>query len=255
MKVGEFQKELGITSTGYSRFMAQNGPRKGLESDTFWAAAEFFKRRELAGVKMPRAPKKAKTASSDSGNAAAGPEAPTKAKASSKMGGAAKNEDDDADVSGIHLDGEDNDSVPVYDTCDDIRTKISRFMRETPSSNTNSAFIRLINSTLPTSSTKTPTSRQMPTFLNKKGPTSGADSPVFYASYVFFEKLRIKKNKPKSKKRVEMEETWTAKPSYEIGVGTVSRDGMPLKDMAKQRFWLAAGSSVSISQLGEVSIY
>jgi hypothetical protein len=33
-------------------------------------------------------------------------------------------------------------------------------------------------------------------------------SSVFYGAYVFFEKLRVKENKPKSKKRKEMEEVW-----------------------------------------------
>ncbi|KIW55753.1 hypothetical protein PV05_04482 [Exophiala xenobiotica] len=39
-----------------------NGADKGTSSDTYFAAAEFLKRRELAGVKMPRQ-KKAKTTS------------------------------------------------------------------------------------------------------------------------------------------------------------------------------------------------
>ncbi|WWC61501.1 uncharacterized protein I303_104085 [Kwoniella dejecticola CBS 10117] len=47
--------------------------------------------------------------------------------------------------------------------------------------------------------------KQIKDFLEKSGPTSGCTSKVFYGSYVYFEKLRIKHNKPKSNKRLEME--------------------------------------------------
>ncbi len=60
MKVGEFQDKLGVSGNSYRNFLGQNGNTKGMESDTYYAASEFFKKRELAGVKMPR--KKAKTA-------------------------------------------------------------------------------------------------------------------------------------------------------------------------------------------------
>ena len=32
------------------------------------------------------------------------------------------------DVSNIHLDGEEHDDVPVYDTCDEVRKKIKAFL-------------------------------------------------------------------------------------------------------------------------------
>lgn len=43
---------------------------------------------------------------------------------------------------------------------------------------------------------------------SKRGPTAGAESKVFYGAYVYFEKLRIKEAKAKSKKREEMEKVW-----------------------------------------------
>ena len=63
MKVGEFQSKLGVSSKGYNDFMKQSGPMKGTGSDTYYAAFEFFKKRELVGVKMPR--KKVKTDDND----------------------------------------------------------------------------------------------------------------------------------------------------------------------------------------------
>jgi hypothetical protein len=41
-----------------------------------------------------------------------------------------------------------------------------------------------------------------------KGPNSGNLSSVFYASYVFFEKIRIRDGKPKTAFREKMEDIW-----------------------------------------------
>lgn len=88
MKVGEFQKAINVTSNSYSRFMGQNGPDKGAGSDVYMSAWGFFKKRELRGIKTV-ANKKAKTV--DPGGKDAVPS-----------------------VEGIVLDGEMEDSVPVY---------------------------------------------------------------------------------------------------------------------------------------------
>lgn len=48
-------------------------------------------------------------------------------------------------------------------------------------------------------------SKQLTDFRNKKGPEAGNTSAVFYGSYVFFEKIRIKEGKEKTKKRLENE--------------------------------------------------
>jgi hypothetical protein len=53
-------------------------------------------------------------------------------------------------------------------------------------------------------------SNQMGRFLAKKGPTHGATTEVFYYSYVLLEKMRLKAGKPKSKKRLEMEQQWAS---------------------------------------------
>jgi hypothetical protein len=46
---------------------------------------------------------------------------------------------------------------------------------------------------------------QLNKFRDSKGPTIGNTSIVFYAAYVFFEKIRLKEDKKKSKHRLEME--------------------------------------------------
>nr|KAK5442227.1 hypothetical protein LTR18_006080 [Exophiala xenobiotica] len=187
MKVGEFQKKLDVSSTSYNRFMAMNGADKGTSSDTYFSAAEFFKRRELAGLKMPRQ-KKAKTTGDTPDTNKSGSTTTTPKK--SKKDEIAEVEKAN-DVSDITLPGEEDDSVPVFDTCDDIRTKIKRYMRETPHA-TGAGFVRTAARALPENSERRAAQHGLTKFLNAKGPSKGAESNVFYTAYVFFEKLRIK---------------------------------------------------------------
>ncbi|KAI0851207.1 hypothetical protein F5Y00DRAFT_230576 [Daldinia vernicosa] len=171
MKVGEFQKAIGVSSGAYQRFMNQSGTYKGKDCDTYPKAFAFFKKRELQGLK------------------AAPPKRPR------------KSESEALDVSNIKLDGEDTQSVPVYDTCDEVRKKIRAFLRKPDISQ--SAFCRAIAESFPSGKRIQP--RQLNCFLDKKGPMSGNTSSVFYGAYVFFEKLRMKEGRPKSEMRQEME--------------------------------------------------
>ncbi|KAK5274418.1 hypothetical protein LTR96_001019 [Exophiala xenobiotica] len=223
MKVGEFQKKLDVSSTSYNRFMAMNGADKGTSSDTYFSAAEFFKRRELAGLKMPRQ-KKAKTTGDSPDTNKSGSTTTTPKK--SKKDEIAEVEKAN-DVSDITLPGEEDDSVPVFDTCDDIRTKIKRYMRETPHA-TGAGFVRTAARALPENSERRAAQHGLTKFLNAKGPSKGAESNVFYTAYVFFEKLRIKQGKPKSKKREEMEKEW-------------GRQGMKLRDSSKVHILMGPG--------------
>jgi hypothetical protein len=56
--------------------------------------------------------------------------------------------------------------------------------------------------------------KSMDDFLKKKGPLDGSSSRCFYSAYVFFEKLRIKQGKPKSKFREEMEGIWVVEGGF-----------------------------------------
>lgn len=217
MKVGEFQSKIGVSSKGMSEFMGQSGPNKGIGSNTYYHAFEFFKKRELAGVKMPRKKQKVEERSQAAKD--------TSSKA---------NEKDKYDVSEVHLDGEDQESVPIFDTCEDIRKKINAHLRT--ASTTNAAFVRQIAETFP--SPPDMAGRHLTAFLGKKGPINGADSPIYYAAYVYFEKLRIKNKRPKGKKRQEMEEIWGRK-------GGVEKTKQP------QRLWLRADERWTVDQYGQ----
>lgn len=121
-----------------------------------------------------------------------------------------KKENELPNLLSIQLDGEATQSVPVYETCDMIRRKIDSYLRQTGLSN--AAFCRaLAEATLIRVS-----GTQLSSFRSKKGYDSGNTSNVFYACYVYFEKLRIKEGKPKSKDRLKMEELWAKEGGFNV---------------------------------------
>ncbi|KXH32062.1 calcineurin is a calcium-dependent [Colletotrichum salicis] len=109
------------------------------------------------------------------------------------------------DLSEIELPGDDDMSVAVWDTCDIVRTKIRAILKK--EGVTKAAFLRtIVKAAYPAGSDHKIAPNLLTNFMNKKGPASGNTSSVFYAVYVFFEKLRVRDGKPKTKKREEMEE-------------------------------------------------
>lgn len=135
------------------------------------SAHRYFEKREAQGIKMPPA-KKAK--SSDTAK---------------------------FDVSDMLLDGEVQQAVPVYDSCDEVRKKIQAHLREPGV--TQAGFGRQIAEAFHPA--KGIQGKQIADFLKKKGESHGAESGVYYASYVFFEKLRVKNGAKKSKHRKDAE--------------------------------------------------
>lgn len=115
--------------------------------------------------------------------------------------------------------GEDTDSVEVYDTCDEVRKKISAYLRKP---NTTAAqFCRDLLAQYHTDEKKPSRiqSTQLTKFRGYKGADTGNTSCVFYAAYVFFEKVRLAEGKPKSKHRLEMEDIWGGKGGFDISRG------------------------------------
>ena len=106
-----------------------------------------------------------------------------------------------ADLGHIHLPGEEEESVPIYDTCDDVRKKINDHLK-LPGI-TQAGFSRELSELMPSNKVQP---KHFKKFLAFKGPRGGGHSPVFYAGYVYFEKLRISQGKKKSAKREKLEE-------------------------------------------------
>lgn len=161
---------------------------KGAESLSYGNAWEFFKKRELAGVK---APKKAKAATTGSGSGSGATQTP--------------------DISSISLPGEESNDVQVYETCDDIRKNINAHLVKPGI--TQASFCRELTAQLHTG-TKIQ-SKQLADFRNKKGRRMGNTSSVFYAAYVYLEKIRLAEKKPKSKHREEMEGAWASQGGFD----------------------------------------
>lgn len=215
MKVGDFQRAIGITSSSYSGFMRQDGPRAGAKNSTYRAASLFFHERKHEGLTMPN--KKAKKA------------ADAKGKETDKTM--------NYDVSDIHLDGEEEEEVEIYDTCDELRRKIAAHLR-VPGM-TQAAICRAMSTSFPESAGRKIQSKQLQEFQRKKGPLGGNSSGVFYGAYVFFEKLRIKQGKKKSKTREEMEQVW-------------GNDGGVTRNM-ERGYWTSADSKIVQNRYGKVS--
>ncbi|KAF5009301.1 hypothetical protein FDECE_4471 [Fusarium decemcellulare] len=110
------------------------------------------------------------------------------------------------DISDIQLHGEETDEVPVYDDCNEIRRKIKAHMK-TPGL-TQAQFCRDLYAQLNAPKCKGIQSKQLTDFCRAKGVSAGAKSSVFYAAYVYFEKLRIAQGKPLTKHRMDMEAVW-----------------------------------------------
>jgi len=93
-----------------------------------------------------------------------------------------------------------------------IRTKINAFLKAHPKE-TKTSLARRMNEMPHTYNVNL---RLLSAFMNKNGYDSGNTSEAFYASYVFFEKLRIKQGKEKSKDRLEMERLWGYRGGFDI---------------------------------------
>jgi hypothetical protein len=113
------------------------------------------------------------------------------------------------------------------DTCDDIRKKINAHLKKPGV--TQAAFLRAISASFH-NQPKILRSPQLSTFRSKKGALNGNTSGIFYGAYVYFEKLRVKEGKPKTKKRQEMEKMH-------------AKDGGLDTERSHEKIWCMAGDS------------
>lgn len=86
-------------------------------------------------------------------------------------------------------------------------------------------------------------------FLSKKGPNAGNTSGVFYAAYVYFEKMRIRDQKPKSKFREEMEDVWNGSRNYPS-----FKPGFDLKHGMNTGYICMQGTKPYVDKYGQVRI-
>ncbi|OTA86163.1 hypothetical protein M434DRAFT_400012 [Hypoxylon sp. CO27-5] len=197
----EFSKAIGSNVNSLNSFLKQTGANGGSGNSVYYNAWAWFRQREVAKLKMPDLKRRQTQRTEDTGSSASGSTSrATKDRAL-------------PDISNIHLAGEETDSVPVFDTCDEIRKKINAHLRT--SGVTQAQFCRDLYSQLHVPKVKSIQSAQLSSFLRGKGPRTGAKSTVFYAAYVYFEKLRIAQGKPKSKHREDMEDIWWCRGGFD----------------------------------------
>ncbi|KAK7908930.1 hypothetical protein PG985_014808 [Apiospora marii] len=140
MKKTEFCNAIGVSNAAVNAFLKKHGPFDGAKSDTFAKAWDWFKQREIAGLKLPNANKRRQTeaarAAADrpvntetiAGTSAASAATANAPAASAPISGSSSNTSSIPDISGVHLPGEDTDKVPVYETCDVVREKIDEHL-------------------------------------------------------------------------------------------------------------------------------
>lgn len=186
MNKAEFCRATGTNSNSLNNFLKQKGTYGGSGSCVWRNAYDWFKQREVMGLKMPD-PKKRRIAEAKK-NEAEGKTSKGKSSSTSVTGL--------PDISNIHLPDEEIDDVPVYDDCDEIRRKINAHLMTT--NVTQAQFCRDLYAQFKVPTCKGIQSKQLSDFRSTKGSNCGAKSSVYYAAYVYFEKLRIAQGKPMS---------------------------------------------------------
>ncbi|KAI2620947.1 hypothetical protein GGS26DRAFT_298033 [Hypomontagnella submonticulosa] len=194
MTKAEFCRTIGCTANHLNKFLKQKGEDGRFTGSVYNDAWVWFREREVAKLKMPDVKKRLAQEAESSSSGVGGP-ASKKAKATSLP-----------DISNIYLDHEETDSVSVWDTCDVVRKKIETHLRT--SGVTQAQFCRDLYAQLKAPTIKCFQSKQLSDFRAGKGAKMGAKSTIFYAAYVYFEKLRIAQGKPKTEFREEMEDIW-----------------------------------------------
>ncbi|KAK8094328.1 hypothetical protein PG997_001013 [Apiospora hydei] len=232
MTKAEFCRTVGTNSNTLNRFLAQTGPVGSLSgSSVYGKACIWFQQRIEAGLKMPDVRKRQKKAADAAAAAAAStsasagvedslPPSPSSlSRSPSSEAATATTKDASArssnrsssgslpDITEIHLDGEEDDAVPIYDTCDEVRRKISAHLRKTPGL-TEAEFRRTLFAQLHKSKGKGIQSKQLSDFQCARGSRAGIQSCVYYAAYVYFEKLRLARGQPESEHREIMEDLY-----------------------------------------------
>ncbi|KAK8006606.1 hypothetical protein PG991_012903 [Apiospora marii] len=226
MTKSEFCRAVGTNTNTLNRFLTQSRTANVSGSSVYAKAWIWFQQREEAGLKMPdvrkRQKKEADAAAATAAAAADELEAtqlpspslssPSGTKATTKAKGSAGGSGGGGggalpDISDIHLDGEEEDKVPIFDTCDEVRHKINAHLRKTPGL-TEAEFRRTLFAQLHTSKGKAIQPKQLTDFRTARGSRAGIKSCVYYAAYVYFEKLRLARGQPESEHRQTMEDIY-----------------------------------------------
>ncbi|KAK0385991.1 hypothetical protein NLU13_5828 [Sarocladium strictum] len=192
MKVGEFRDELGVSGPAYGRFMSRTGTWDGEYTDTYIEAVRFFKKRELAGLPLSLPKSKRPKTIAEKKQEQAGPNKSTDTHTLL--------ETDD-----WMLPGEDDCSVLIYMTCNEVRKELRALLKKGISQ---AALCRALSKQYPEESGRSVSAANLRYFMGQNGVDAGNASTAFYAGYCLLEKLRLKSGKAKSDFREDMEDIY-----------------------------------------------
>jgi len=206
-KITAWLKENGVNSNSYQRFMKLKGTWNGTQNTTFWAATRYFKKQEKLKQKEKQKEKRKPAAQKKRDTAKKKKE---KAEKDAAMDAIVRK------IESVEKKDDYDDNGPVFDDCNDVRKKITNFMKRGIC--TQSRFLKEIGSVQSNSYHK----------FMKEGPLqlAGASNSTYYKAYHWFEKLRIAEKEAKSKKRLQNEEE--------------NHDGFPLRHDDGRR-WVPMG--------------
>lgn len=193
MTQAEFLRRYNINSTSYRRFMKLEGKDNGVQNGTYWAAVRLHLSRTLnKSTEVEEAPvsvgSKRKAEKAADAQETDAPAVSTTAKSTpNKRSTKPKSSYEEYAVTG------EEETPVVYDDCDEIRRKISEFYLSSPVSK--NEFCRLIACN----------TNAVNRFLHGSGPLTGAGSKVYPSAYIFFERLRIAHDEPKTQHRLDNE--------------------------------------------------
>ncbi|KAI0847206.1 hypothetical protein F5Y00DRAFT_271326 [Daldinia vernicosa] len=201
MNKTEFSRVIGCNTNTLNTFPRQTGPDGGQDSSAYHNTWTWLKRRQVVKLAMPNTKKQTQGANSPRSHTS---------RSDSKMLPAVVSL---PDIKHISLDDEEIDLVSWWDSSDEIRRKISAHL-ETQGV-TRAQFFRDLYAQLNAPTIESIQSKQLNDFRRGHGAKTGAKGTVFYAAYVYFEKLRLAQGKPKTEHRLDMEDIWAWKSGFD----------------------------------------
>ncbi|KAI2607790.1 hypothetical protein GGR54DRAFT_399832 [Hypoxylon sp. NC1633] len=188
----EFSQAIKLPHINWlDSFLSYTGKNVGILNDAYYHAGVWFKQRELAGLEIPDVKRRRAEAADDYTSDTFNPD-PYLCWRWQHI-----------DISDIYLEGEETDSVSIMDTYSEVQRKVRNHVRMPGI--TEAQFCRDLYAQLNATKRKGIRSHQVADFLFSQNPTTSANCMVYYAAYVYFEKLRIAQDQPMTKDREHFE--------------------------------------------------
>lgn len=189
-------EELRVSANSFYKFM---NPKKykdawnATQNETYWAGARLLCKVEILKKREKKTNSKKRTSEDGASDAGGAPAVKKAKKANAKQ---AKQDAEDWMNKVLQIDlGSPDDSIFIYDSCPIVVKKIKACLSDVDGMN-KSSFCRV--------ALRGSNAQSLARFLTSKQQDQAANK-VYRLAYIFFEKLRIMKNEPKSAARLKNE--------------------------------------------------